>query len=551
MVQSGSRRTLGSMTLTAARLRKLIPTCRNGVELEQKVMALSIAKSKVAVTVADPNLPDVPLVCRSDGFETLTGYSRSEVIGRNCRFLNKCASGSGMSSKMRERLRECVAFSLEFIDILPNEKKSGEPFSNLFHLTSFVLRGRKYLIGMQVDVTNAEFAGAQSQHVEELRRIAERIFAWSLDAWVLMQSHDHPLKLYSPFSKDAGESVPSKSPKKFNQFIINGLDWADKNTFILAKDDVDEACTEEHGLQWSAPSPRLHESDTKLVRPPGLSLEQENAVVATSADIKDTISQGVAGEKVIGSDPGIQLPPCDDETERIVAPDLESERLKSVGSADHPNGCTECSFYFFSRTGCKNGVDCRFCHVVHPRKAKKKNRVVSSKTSSPERLRQPNVKVEASGGTSDALPTLKKDPSEGVTCVTEAPSLHTTGSAIPSMSYGARRDASELCPGPDDHFDFAVGEKVYLPISIDLDVKNIHTLLPTLMYSIKPTLPPGLNLDRNSGTISGVCESAHSLSVYTVVSSINCYADGGAFVGLVRVASCSFSLRVVGMTAGS
>ena len=37
--------------------------------------------------VSDPSLPDNPIVFASSGFYQLTGYTPSEVVGRNCRFL--------------------------------------------------------------------------------------------------------------------------------------------------------------------------------------------------------------------------------------------------------------------------------------------------------------------------------------------------------------------------------------------------------------------------------------------------------------------------------
>ena len=41
--------------------------------------------------VADPTLPDCPLVFASDSFLRLTGYTREEILGQNCRFLQVCA----------------------------------------------------------------------------------------------------------------------------------------------------------------------------------------------------------------------------------------------------------------------------------------------------------------------------------------------------------------------------------------------------------------------------------------------------------------------------
>lgn len=37
--------------------------------------------------LSDPNLPDMPIVYASPAFLKMTGYSCTEVLGRNCRFL--------------------------------------------------------------------------------------------------------------------------------------------------------------------------------------------------------------------------------------------------------------------------------------------------------------------------------------------------------------------------------------------------------------------------------------------------------------------------------
>lgn len=44
---------------------------------------------KFCVTVANPQADDSPLIAVSEEFETMTGYSRSEILGVNCRFLNQ------------------------------------------------------------------------------------------------------------------------------------------------------------------------------------------------------------------------------------------------------------------------------------------------------------------------------------------------------------------------------------------------------------------------------------------------------------------------------
>jgi PAS domain S-box-containing protein len=39
------------------------------------------------VTLADPDLDDMPIVYANKAFEKMTGYSQEEILGHNCRFL--------------------------------------------------------------------------------------------------------------------------------------------------------------------------------------------------------------------------------------------------------------------------------------------------------------------------------------------------------------------------------------------------------------------------------------------------------------------------------
>jgi phototropin len=50
-------------------------------------LASTVERIQQAFVVSDPNLPDCPIVFASDAFLELTGFSRFEVLGRNCRLL--------------------------------------------------------------------------------------------------------------------------------------------------------------------------------------------------------------------------------------------------------------------------------------------------------------------------------------------------------------------------------------------------------------------------------------------------------------------------------
>lgn len=50
-------------------------------------LATTVERIQQNFVIADPHLPDCPIVFASDGFLELTEYSREEILGRNCRFL--------------------------------------------------------------------------------------------------------------------------------------------------------------------------------------------------------------------------------------------------------------------------------------------------------------------------------------------------------------------------------------------------------------------------------------------------------------------------------
>jgi|GEM_PF-4663017 len=54
---------------------------------EQSLLAAAINESRSSVTIVDALKPDFPMIYVSDAFERLTGYSREEALGKNCRFL--------------------------------------------------------------------------------------------------------------------------------------------------------------------------------------------------------------------------------------------------------------------------------------------------------------------------------------------------------------------------------------------------------------------------------------------------------------------------------
>nr|AML77584.1 putative LOV domain-containing protein [Masdevallia yungasensis] len=127
-------------------------------------LATTLERIEKNFVITDPRLPDNPIIFASDSFLELTEYSREEILGRNCRFLQGPETDQAVVSKIREAIREQKEITVQLI----NYTKSGKKFWNLFHLQP--MKDQKgelqYFIGVQLD---------GSDHVEPLsNRLSER-----------------------------------------------------------------------------------------------------------------------------------------------------------------------------------------------------------------------------------------------------------------------------------------------------------------------------------------------------------------------------------------
>ena len=133
------------------------------------VLALAIAAAPTGITVADPALPDCPLVFINPAFTQLTGYTAEEALGRNCRFLQ----GRGTEKESVRALRLAVAgakaITLEFI----NHRKDGRRFVNELRMAPVLGEDGSLVayIGIQHDVTARKRA---ERETAKARRAAER-----------------------------------------------------------------------------------------------------------------------------------------------------------------------------------------------------------------------------------------------------------------------------------------------------------------------------------------------------------------------------------------
>ena len=84
-------------------------------------------ESLATFVISNPHLPDTPVVHISEGFLKLTGYSREEALGRNCRFLQGPRSDSKTLIAVRDALQRGEGITVKLV----NYKKDRTVFWNL------------------------------------------------------------------------------------------------------------------------------------------------------------------------------------------------------------------------------------------------------------------------------------------------------------------------------------------------------------------------------------------------------------------------------------
>mmetsp|Transcript_2319 Transcript_2319/g.6523 ORF Transcript_2319/g.6523 Transcript_2319/m.6523 type:complete len:467 (+) Transcript_2319:348-1748(+) len=128
-------------------------------------MVSSIQKSQTAFVITDPSFEDNPIVFVSPDFLTLTGYSREQVIGRNCRFLQ----GAHTDPDKVNMIRHAMAAGEDVGVTLINYKADGTPFWNRLFIAAVrdVNDDVVNYIGVTVRVARPE--PGDPEHDKELR----------------------------------------------------------------------------------------------------------------------------------------------------------------------------------------------------------------------------------------------------------------------------------------------------------------------------------------------------------------------------------------------
>nr|AML79495.1 putative LOV domain-containing protein [Microstegium vimineum] len=102
-----------------------------GIPALSSSLNLSLGRIKQSFVLTDSRLPDMPIVYASDAFTSLTGYSREEILGCNCKVLN----GPGTSSEVLEEINQHICSEQACTVDLLSYRKDGSAFCDLLHVS--------------------------------------------------------------------------------------------------------------------------------------------------------------------------------------------------------------------------------------------------------------------------------------------------------------------------------------------------------------------------------------------------------------------------------
>tara|TARA_R100000900_G_scaffold13099_1_gene11364 strand:- start:160260 stop:162812 length:2553 start_codon:yes stop_codon:yes gene_type:complete len=132
---------------------------RKSREAQLYLLQRGVEASQHGILMVDARQQDMPVVYVNPAFTAMTGYTRQDILGRNCRILQ----GEGTDPQARDEIRAGVRDAREVDTVILNYRKDGTPFWNHLRINPVLdERGAcTHFIGIQQDITRHREQEAQ------------------------------------------------------------------------------------------------------------------------------------------------------------------------------------------------------------------------------------------------------------------------------------------------------------------------------------------------------------------------------------------------------
>ncbi len=123
-------------------------------------------QEEVPLVLSDAKDPENPLILVNKSFCALSGFSRDEILGQNCRFMH----GEGTQTSSRNAIRGDFAGQRDTSVLIRNYRKTGEAFDNFLYIFGVYDREDTlaFRIGSQFAVPKSNRASAFEDHADKL-----------------------------------------------------------------------------------------------------------------------------------------------------------------------------------------------------------------------------------------------------------------------------------------------------------------------------------------------------------------------------------------------
>ncbi|MFW6357921.1 MAG: response regulator [Chroococcales cyanobacterium] len=178
-----------------------------------ELLERAIAASSNGIVITDATKKDNPIIYVNSGFERISGYSASEILGKNCRFLQGEETDQGGLLELRKAIAQKIPCKV----ILRNYRKDGTLFWNELSISPVrdVSGKLTHFIGVQADISDRK-------RTEEKLRLLESVVVHANDSIIITEAEpiDEPgpriVYVNQAFTRITGyqsEDVIGKTPR--------------------------------------------------------------------------------------------------------------------------------------------------------------------------------------------------------------------------------------------------------------------------------------------------------------------------------------------------